>query len=475
MSDLDSISQNLITRERAGKLELLIHLLSNLTQSLVVCGPEGIGKTTLLDSLQEYQPGSWYYCYIQGHANLSFEEVLKHISRCLYSEGKNPLSPAQLLAVYGQVQMQNRKIILMIDDAGSLVPGLITSIMQYAEANAVIRALFVLTHDELFLVNRSDRAIENCHFIELPPLTFAQCGEFLQSIASKPKAPVALGDITDEMIERIYRESRGIPGKILAELPVLTRPKKGGNSFSWLLTLVLLLVMLISAIQWLRLERHQVGSSFLSMDKATQKTEAPENFDPEQDVILAPMTKAPEPAPVDAEEQAAVPEVDMATEQGEDVPVYSTSGDIETPSDGVAPLVQTPDAGGVAGQDNMALQADVDDVMPTAESAGNQTPLTEENPDDGLTWLHTQAPEKVTLQLMVMPKLEPVTALKQRYPDLAAEIRYAKREKYGKQRFIVFLGSFNDMAAAASQRESLPKELKSAMPRKIGSVINDLK
>ena len=36
---------SLITLERSQKLDLLIHLITNLRQSLVICGPNGIGKT----------------------------------------------------------------------------------------------------------------------------------------------------------------------------------------------------------------------------------------------------------------------------------------------------------------------------------------------------------------------------------------------------------------------------------------------
>ncbi len=53
---------SLISQERTRKLELLIHLISNSRQALVVCGPEGIGKSTLLKVLQERKVESWLYC-----------------------------------------------------------------------------------------------------------------------------------------------------------------------------------------------------------------------------------------------------------------------------------------------------------------------------------------------------------------------------------------------------------------------------
>ena len=43
----------LISEERTKKLELLKHLLNHSSEPLVICGPEGIGKSTLLKVLQE--------------------------------------------------------------------------------------------------------------------------------------------------------------------------------------------------------------------------------------------------------------------------------------------------------------------------------------------------------------------------------------------------------------------------------------
>ncbi|MGZ8903843.1 MAG: AAA family ATPase, partial [Methylobacter sp.] len=125
---------SLITQERTQKLELLIHLISNLTQTLVVCGPEGIGKTTLLKVLQEREVTSWLYCPVQGNAGLSFEEIQANIAKVVNQD--EPHKQGQSVTrVFGQFTNQNKKIVLIIDDAGDLVPGLITAIIQYAAAN----------------------------------------------------------------------------------------------------------------------------------------------------------------------------------------------------------------------------------------------------------------------------------------------------------------------------------------------------
>lgn len=83
---------SLITKERSQKLELLIHLISNLKQSLVICGPSGIGKTTLLNEFKKLNNDIWPIYTIQASPDLSFESVQDQLCKFLiqsYSEYRN--------------------------------------------------------------------------------------------------------------------------------------------------------------------------------------------------------------------------------------------------------------------------------------------------------------------------------------------------------------------------------------------------
>ncbi|MDD1605835.1 MAG: ATP-binding protein, partial [Methylococcaceae bacterium] len=75
MSDQSHVDYSLITQERSAKLELLSHLLSNSTRAIILCGSKGIGKTTLLNVFQQRRNASWHTCFIQGRADLSFEQI----------------------------------------------------------------------------------------------------------------------------------------------------------------------------------------------------------------------------------------------------------------------------------------------------------------------------------------------------------------------------------------------------------------
>lgn len=237
-------AQSLITKERTQKLDLLIHLLSNLTQALVVCGPEGIGKTTLLKILQERNTESWRYCLVQGNAAVSFEAIQEQL---LKSQSVQPLSAAS-----GRPAGQYRQVVLVIDNAGALVPGLITAIIHYAAASPFLKVVFALTHDELQVKRVSDRAIDDCHIIEIPSLSEKQCGDFLQHLSTKPYANVSFNAIGDNMVAYIYRETHGIPGRIIEKVSGLSVGAKPGGKLKRMLVLAVAAAIAIAVgVQWL--------------------------------------------------------------------------------------------------------------------------------------------------------------------------------------------------------------------------------
>jgi DamX protein len=240
---------SLITQERARKLELLIHLISNSRHALVVCGPQGIGKSTLLKVLQERKVESWLYCLLQGNKDLSFEKIQNQTAQAIKQNFPNQ-QVQTLTDVFQLVERQHKKVVLMIDEAGHLAPGLINTIIEYAVKNPVLRVIFVLTHDELYEKNSSDNAIDHCHLIEVPPLSEKQCGEFLEYSATKSRSKITFDEISDDMIETVYRKTEGIPGLIIAELPGVEGTKQSDNSLWILIAAVAGLIALALIIQW---------------------------------------------------------------------------------------------------------------------------------------------------------------------------------------------------------------------------------
>jgi len=227
---INTVHYPLISGERTEKLDLLTHLIINSVQPLVLCGPKGIGKTKLLETLKDRKKNSWYCCSILADTNTTLDSILEQIT-----------SSTEL-----------HRVALLIDNAGLLSPGLITTIIEYALKNPLLRVVFVLTPDELFIKIRTDKLIDDCYFIEIPPLSEKQCGDYLRYLATQTWAKIPINAINESLVETVYRQTQGIPAHILNQLPKFSRVAKNRDySLWWLILAVSILVFIALGMQWL--------------------------------------------------------------------------------------------------------------------------------------------------------------------------------------------------------------------------------
>lgn len=459
---------SLITQERTQKLELLIHLIANLTQTLVICGPQGIGKTTLLRVLHERKLDSWTYCLIQGNADLSFEAIQEQLNRAAM-QGKhgNPLQDA------GQYQSKGKKTVLLIDDAGALVPGLITTIMQYAWTNPVLRVVFALTHDELHVKNRTDRIVDDCHFVEIPPLSEKQCGDFLQQLSTKPWARLSLNAINDSMIRNVYRHTHGIPGRIIAEIPGLAGSQKGINSLWALLAAVAALIAVALGVQW-----------YSSGKNNALETAAPVAV--EERAVVSSAPPAPSALPV-RPDVPVIKQPEQAVQASEPILDQYIAGDIAKPvkpettlGSENKPLPATDTAGPNPDiKDNEALvDTGQKPVLPPALEAQPADSIAvpeakeiaaTDTPTEGDAWLSVQPPGNFTLQVMLLSKEQSIKDFLKKYPSLAQDLKYTKTVINGKERFLLLYGSFSSSASASKAKQGLPREFGHSLVKKISA------
>lgn len=245
----NNIFTRLISEDRTKKLELLKHLLNNSSQPLVICGPEGIGKSTLLKVLQEQTMAKWSYCTLVSPADLSFEKLQQSIMQAINQSSTNKQNQS-FLDLFQQLNRQHKKLILMIDDAGFLVPGLIDQIITLAKQYSALRVIFVLNHHELELKNRTDTAINEANLIEIPVLSEAQCTDFLYQIASTPQSALTINDINDALISAVYQETQGIPGLIVTKFPRNDDDQNNTKSLKLLILAIMTLIFLALCTQW---------------------------------------------------------------------------------------------------------------------------------------------------------------------------------------------------------------------------------
>jgi DamX protein len=475
-----SVEQSLISQERKQKLDLVLHLLANLSKTLLVCGPQGIGKTTLLQKVQEKAAKSWLCCKVQSHAELSFEGILRQISSSINADRSQNDLP--LTVTLGQLAARNQKLIVLLDDAGDLVPGLLTSLVQYAAANPVIRLVFALTHDELYVKNQTDSIIDECHLIELPPLSSKQSFEFLQYLATQTGSSAS---ISEASAERIYRKTHGIPGRIITELPEFPKAKTEINPLYPLLAAVAILIAIALGLQWHSTHKsaqEPVPPPSASLPPTVEKKPAISVAELPQATALASgqtnvmkttpalpaasidagslLTAKPSPLDLPGIPETAVTSSPMAQLNSfESAKEPASAASTKALSSAPITAINVPPA--------PPIHSETEQKQPSGASA--RTDETANN--SGADWVKAQPAESYTLQVMVLTKEDAIQAIIQRYPELEPELTYIKTAPIrGREKYLLLYGSFSTKKAALAAKKSLPTEFQHAYPRQFAAV-----
>jgi DamX protein len=518
---LDNIHR-LVTLERSQKLDLLIHLINNLSQPLVVCGPEGIGKTTLLNVLQSHKQDHWRLFWTEASPQQSFERLTEQCRQALAD-----LDGDSLTEKLSQLDQRQQKLVWIIDNAGELVPGLISALIQLAKPFDCLRLIFALTHDELHLKNSSDPEISECHLIEIPPLNQQHYTAFLQNLSAGQGAMISFKAINDGLVENLYRKTHGIPGKIIEELPRLSHYKTLSPVALGSTLAIIAGLAVAGALLYLNKPESQSKTAFetditdtlykkqpvdvavstpviqhepaaVNLQRASTVTTRPalpetladnsgiehaeslsepdfvEKTEPQ---VLTDKITPPEPqeAPVQqpiADETAASPEiaagdtVDAAnTDEPENtLPVQQA----KTPPLPPEPVKAMTTAPASEPNDDLAPAVAVSPVK-TESAAPLKKAVAEKSiktvKPEGLAWLESRNPKHFTLQIMVLSQLSGVKKLMQKYPVLQQKARYFPVQRQGKTHYVIVLGDYPSHAAAKNARKTLPKALAKAWVR----------
>ena len=294
----------LITKERTQKFELLLHFIPNLKQHLIVSGASGIGKTVLLDMLYDVDSEAWQCCFVQGSADLSFEKIEAQLTKTMLRNQHESLSQA-----FQDFQEQHKKIVLIIDDAGLLVSGLMTTLMDYASSQPALKLVFSLTPEARQNHRQTDKALDNCYLLEIPALTKLQSAYFLRHLATKPRTYGSLQKIDAKFLDKIYRETHGIPAQLISHFAKFSREKQNDYT-KWLLMFVGLIILVMAINQSVRYfkEKSENDAPILPAEKA-QIVEKPSVVQPEK------MLVTPSESQEKTEQDIVIPEFQLEIEK----------------------------------------------------------------------------------------------------------------------------------------------------------------
>jgi DamX protein len=487
----------LITQERSQKLDLLIHLLTNLHQSLVICGPEGIGKTTLLQQLKKNSPDCWHFCHLIGSSASSFEGITQQLIHSLEGDQGPHLNLSTLREFCDQ-----KKVILIIDDADPLLPGLMGELIRYAESFRGLRLVLAMSYNAYQLKKNADEALNDCHLIELPPLNRKQCVNFLQNFAAHSDSQFTLNNLTNSRIDELYRITHGIPGKLEFEI---NKPQPA-HAKPWGIWLVFFGALSLSAYVVLSLffEKHPADKQTLSSNPDQQpaneiigpvpksldiklgNTELNSQFINESNSSNTWITPSPSIAEP-ATDNSQVPTSIQTPTTSPPGPIYSNLAQTSSP---LSPSTSVKTVDEKASDQALspkpeslpqALTKKTKQISDTATNKTNTPPNNENthnsNPntmgtsitEDDTRWIKEQPSERYTLQVVTLSTLKAVQRFMVKYKDYA-DIKYFVVNPGDQAKFIVIYGSFESASEAKRHKEDMPEEFKLALEKRFSTL-----
>lgn len=503
----------LITVDRSQKLDLLIHLLTNLQQSLVICGPEGIGKSTLLKTLESSQQDIWPILILTGSSALSFESVANQLSRFLNLSNNSVTFDLSSLRAFCAKQT----VVLAIDNSGELMPGLIGELMDFADSLPGLRFIFALSNDNLAAKSASDTAIDACHFIELPPLNQRQCLEFLQNLSAQPEATLPYSAITDELVEDLYRRTQGVPGKLLAELPHFKnyQSKQHWKLALWTGVAATFVVTAFAAKYWLPsdifappltaktdlaetnvqfphpevsapditpvvVDKDLVPAGELIPDNViAESLSSAETNLPKSEPAPEPEAPLAEPTPAETDPISDTPpklaaENMIVPEPSPEVDKSNTSSpsEADTTKSEVAPEVSKTTLADPVKE--KAVEKPVQTAVPIVREKPKSTDVEQEqktettNPD--IDWIMAQPADHYTVQVMVLSSQASVTRLKRKYAQYSDALKAYSVGRTGQQKYVILYGSFPTAIEALNTKSEMPSEFTSGLVKRFNQV-----
>ncbi len=428
--------------EREMALKALHHLIRYTHLIPWITGPVGIGKTVLLQRLQDQAPRHWRILPLSLHQTTDETALLQHLLHTL----ETPPQGEPLYALQHALDRLNEQgdlPVALIDDAHHLTP----------EALRLLAALAVGDDHlppRLHAVLASDRPtpiqIEALRSLtpdgsdpgpikalELPLLDRAQTRAYLHHrIRHCGGDPEAL--LPDPVIDRLHRASQGLPAVLdrlarehltqpetTAPTPPVPRHRPPTRLPLW----PLLLLPVAAILLW---------------PQQRQPTSPPATAHIDRPLTLPrPSGEAPAPPPPPQERPPTPPPAEPAPETAPSSPPPAPAAETHTE----APPAATP---------------------PPPQAPGEHPPLPAElaalrGPD----WLLQRDPAHYTLQLISTPDPHALLTFARRH-RLENRAAYYRFQHQGRPWYALVLGEHPDRTAAERARDALPPELRRQAP-----------
>jgi septal ring-binding cell division protein DamX len=498
-----SPSLPLLSAARMQKFDLLLHFAVNLPQPIVVCGPEGIGKTTFLRLLETRLSPFTAVCYLASAPNMGYVRVLDELSRALNRDRPGLASAgADLADLLDSYAKERRSLVLLLDDAGALVPGALGTFWQFASRHPALRVVLAMRTDEAAQKSGLDKsALADAFTLEIPALSEDDCEVFARQLRTRWPGVATARQSTESLAKRLYAESGGIPGKLIEILESPHESTSTTASAMWLIGSGLLAgAAFLTFMPQSPVSEQSIPGSPVSGVAATRAI-APRSSEQTGIVETSNLAKAltdtqssPQSSPLADNEKADTPPISEtavpigmpapqaeANETGEDQKPREAAAEREpsTPSILAEPKSMPEE------QTEMAREHSVP-TNPVSEAQTKTGPLTERDnagsrlPETvagglkGAEWLMRQSPDAYTLQIVAVSRPGSLLKLAGQFQPGSQLASFRSRKGNG-ELYPLFFGIYPSLPAAKDAAAHLPASLGQPLPRQLKSIHQEIR
>lgn len=337
--------------------------------------------------------------------------------------------------------------------------------------------------------------INDCHFIEIPPLTEKQCGIFLQNLSSQPEATISFNAISELLIEKLYRETHGIPGNIISELPKLSNYRVTYSN-KWVYIALGFIVVLImgrfiaSNESGLKSSKEEIKTPLIIQESKEVKISAPViyplsvnkvsegkleklNHKENAGTTLVPfvMDTIDNSSLVaknsDKKSQLEQEIVEVKVIQNDDLKIEETEKLEENSKEAVIKASVnkkvTDSSSEMAYQYNAVEEKKVEskDKVEVRPEIDRVTGI------DDRQWVLNQPGENYTIQLMVLSRHDSVVKfIRKQQQGIKERLKYFQIVKQDQKKYVLIFGSFENMTLASKEMKSLPVKYRKSWVRR---------
>lgn len=474
---------------RSKRLDILLHLTQYGNEMLLVTGPEGCGKSTLMHHFLKKTPSNWKVCHLEANDKMDGEQLLYrlcHSFNVAVEPGPLNVMTTQVKRQLDQLLARTKTVAIVIDDAHRLANNVLVLLTELAKvknqhSGAILRV--VLFAEPQIKIQFASIELENkpkypIRKIDLPPFNEQQTGELIRH-RTRTAGLHADSTFTDAAISKIHKQSEGVPGdivdlahRVLFEMTPLKRrtksksvagqaPSKKSRSPLLLITAgvaaVAIALLLVFQKDINRLYSHNTVNSDLQAD-------------PERTITALALPELAEQAlnTINSEATSVNDPVGETPNHNADNFQNQTDGADDTGHTAVfAESAQKPEKSSTQ--------------KPTSQKHGTQKKRTHPPLAYNIhqePWLLDQNPNYYTIQLVAGYQKSTVNNYLNRHKLPATELAYYHSLNKGKDWHSLVYGAYPDYASAKSAIDGLPPGVRKAKPwirrfRGIQKEIND--